>query len=743
MIFDTHAHYDDEQFDGDRDELLKSMPDLGVGTIVDVSATYESCEKVLALAGKYPHVYAAIGVHPDEVGELNEDKIQHMKELCRNKKVVAVGEIGLDYYWDNESHEIQQKWFIRQLELAGEVKKPVIIHSREAAADTMYIMKNYAVHCILVVICIFITVLASVQGTWFMQTLIDGYILPLIGQADPDFSGLLHAIMRVSIFYLIGALASYIYTRIMVNVSQGTLKNLRDDMFTHMEELPIRYFDTHYHGNIMSTYTNDIDTLRQMISQSMPQFLNSIITIVSVFVSMLLLNVPLTIVTLLMIGVTLFATKKIGALSAKYFIAQQKDIATVNGYIEEMMNGQKVVKVFTHEEESIENFNRLNDQLFHSADNANKFGNILMPVNAQIGNISYVLCALVGGVLALNGVGGFTLGKLASFLTYNKSFSQPVNQLSMQLNNIVMALAGSERIFKLLDEEPEVDNGYVTLVRARKENGQIVESKERTGMWAWKHTHQADGSVDYIELKGDVVFDDVNFGYNPDKIVLHNVDLYATLGQKIAFVGSTGAGKTTITNLINRFYDIQDGKIRYDGININKIKKDDLRHSLGIVLQDTHLFTATVMENIRYGKLDATDEEVIAAAKLANADTFIHQLPDGYNTLLTGDGANLSQGQRQLLAIARAAIADPPVLILDEATSSIDTRTEKIVQDGMDKLMAGRTTFVIAHRLSTVKNSDCIIVLEQGRVIERGNHDKLMEEKGKYYQLYTGNLAEG
>lgn len=606
-----------------------------------------------------------------------------------------------------------------------------------------YIMKNYAVHCILVVICIFITVLASVQGTWFMQTLIDGYILPLIGQADPDFSGLLHAIMRVAIFYLIGALASYIYTRIMVNVSQGTLKNLRDDMFTHMEELPIRYFDTHYHGDIMSTYTNDIDTLRQMISQSMPQFLNSIITIVSVFVSMLLLNVPLTIVTLLMIGVTLFATKKIGALSAKYFIAQQKDIATVNGYIEEMMNGQKVVKVFTHEEESIENFNRLNDQLFHSADNANKFGNILMPVNAQIGNISYVLCALVGGVLALNGVGGFTLGKLASFLTYNKSFSQPVNQLSMQLNNIVMALAGSERIFKLLDEEPETDEGYVTLVRARKENGQIVESKERTGMWAWKHTHQADGSVDYIELKGDVVFDDVDFGYNPDKIVLHNVDLYATPGQKIAFVGSTGAGKTTITNLINRFYDIQDGKIRYDGININKIKKDDLRHSLGIVLQDTHLFTATVMENIRYGKLDATDEEVIAAAKLANADTFIHQLPDGYNTLLTGDGANLSQGQRQLLAIARAAIADPPVLILDEATSSIDTRTEKIVQDGMDKLMAGRTTFVIAHRLSTVKNSDCIIVLEQGRVIERGNHDKLMEEKGKYYQLYTGNLAEG
>ena len=606
-----------------------------------------------------------------------------------------------------------------------------------------YIMKNYAVHCVIVVICIFITVLASVQGTWFMQTLIDGYILPLMKQSDPDFSGLAHAILRVAVFYGIGAIAAYIYTRIMVNVSQGTLKHLRDDMFTHMEELPIRYFDTHSHGDIMSTYTNDIDTLRQMISQSMPQFLNSIISIVSVFISMLLLNIPLTLVTLVMVGVTLFATKKIGALSARYFIAQQKDIATVNGYIEEMMNGQKVVKVFTHEEESIADFNRLNDQLFHSADNANKFGNILMPVNAQIGNISYVLCAIVGGILALGGYGGFTLGKLASFLTYNKSFGQPINQLSMQLNNIVMALAGSERIFALLDEQPEVDDGYVTLVRARQENGQIVESKERTGMWAWKHTHQADGSVDYIELKGDVVFDDVDFGYVPEKTVLNNLDLYATPGQKIAFFGSTGAGKTTITNLINRFYDIQDGKIRYDGININKIKKDDLRHSLGIVLQDTHLFTATVMENIRYGKLDATDEEVMAAARLANADTFIQQLPNGYDTLLTGDGANLSQGQRQLLAIARAAIADPPVLILDEATSSIDTRTEKIVQDGMDKLMAGRTTFVIAHRLSTVRNSDCIIVLEQGRVIERGSHDQLIEKHGKYYQLYTGNLAEG
>lgn len=605
-----------------------------------------------------------------------------------------------------------------------------------------YIMKNYAVHCIIVVICIFITVLANVQGTWFMQTLIDGYIVPLMSQANPDFSGLAHAILRVACFYLLGALASYIYSRIMVNVTQGTLRNLRNDMFTHMESLPIRYFDTHSHGDIMSTYTNDIDTLRQMISQSIPQFLNSIIMIVSVFVSMLLLNIPLTVVTLLMVGLTLFATKKIGALSARYFIAQQKDIAAVNGFIEEMMNGQKVVKVFTHEEESIADFNRINDQLFDSANNANKFGNILMPVNAQIGNISYVLCSIVGGILALGGYGGFTLGKLASFLTYNKSFGQPINQLSMQLNNIVMALAGSERIFALLDEEPETDAGYVTLVRAKWENGRLTETAERTGMWAWKHTHQADGSVDYIELKGDVVFDDVDFGYVPEKIVLHNVDLYATPGQKIAFVGSTGAGKTTITNLINRFYDIQDGKIRYDGININKIRKADLRHSLGIVLQDTHLFTATVMDNIRYGKLDATDEEVIAAAKLANADTFIQQLPDGYQTMLTGDGANLSQGQRQLLAIARAAIADPPVLILDEATSSIDTRTEKIVQDGMDKLMAGRTTFVIAHRLSTVRNSDCIIVLEQGRVIERGNHDQLIEKHGKYYQLYTGNLAE-
>ena len=602
-----------------------------------------------------------------------------------------------------------------------------------------YIFSQYLWHVILVVIFIFIGVLANVQGTMFMQTLIDKYIVPMIGAEHPDFGPLAAAIGRVAVFYGIGVISTWAYNRIMVNVTQGTLRNLRNDMFTHMESLPIRYFDTHAHGDIMSIYTNDIDTLRQMISQSMPQFLSSVITIVSVFVSMLILNIPLTLVTLFMVGVMLYATKFFAGTSSRYFIKQQQDLGVVNGYIEEMMEGQKVVKVFCHEEESIKDFNELNDKLFESANKANSFVNYLGPVNGQLGNLSYVACAIVGGILALNGVGGFTLGGLASFLTFNKSFSMPVNQVSQQFNSVVMALAGAQRVFKLLDEEPEKDEGYVTLVNVNKrEDGTLEESEKRTGHWAWKHFHKAEGTTDYIELNGDVVFDGVDFGYTPEKTVLHDVKMYANAGQKIAFVGSTGAGKTTITNLINRFYDIQDGKIRYDGININKIKKADLRRSLGIVLQDTHLFTNTVMENIRYGNLNATDEEVIAAAKLANADGFIRRLPEGYNTLLTGDGANLSQGQRQLLAIARAAVADPPVLLLDEATSSIDTRTERLVQDGMDKLMKGRTTFVIAHRLSTVRNSDCIMVLEQGRIIERGTHDQLIEEQGRYYQLYTG-----
>lgn len=620
--------------------------------------------------------------------------------------------------------------------------KPKIKNPGKLFARLMgFIFKKYLPACIIVVICIFVSVLANVQGTMFTKNLIDDYIVPLLKTGNPDYGPLLAAMGRVAVFYGIGVISTFAYSKIMIYVSQGTIKNLRVELFSHMQDLPIRYFDSHAHGDIMSIYTNDIDTLRQLISQSLPQILNSAITVVSVFVSMVILNIPLTILTIVMVIVTTVVTKKFAGFSSRYFLAQQRDLGKVNGFIEEMLNGQKVVKVFTHEQENIEAFDKINDELFESAYNANMYSNMLGPVNAQIGNLSYVLCALAGGVMALSGFGGLTLGKLASFLTFNKSFNMPISQVSQQFNSIIMALAGCDRIFSLLDKAPETDEGYVTLVNAKEENGKLTETPEHTGLWAWKHTHQADGSVDYKKLEGDVVFDDVDFGYVPEKIVLHDVDLFATPGQKIAFVGTTGAGKTTITNLINRFYDIADGKIRYDGININKIKKADLRHSLGIVLQDTHLFTATVMENIRYGKLDATDDEVYAAARLANADTFIRQLPDGYNTVLTGDGANLSQGQRQLLAIARAAIADPPVLILDEATSSIDTRTERIVQDGMDKLMHGRTTFVIAHRLSTVRNSDCIMVLEQGRIIERGSHDELIAKKGKYYQLYTGKTA--
>lgn len=600
---------------------------------------------------------------------------------------------------------------------------------------------TYPIQLIAVVVLIIISVFANIQGTLFIQHLVDDYIVPMVKNHSRDFGPLAAAMLKVVRFYVIGIVATYTYNLIMVYVGQGMLRKMRGAMFEHMEKLPIRYFDTHAHGDIMSTYTNDIDTLRQMVGQSIPQIINSAMTIIMVFISMITLSIPLTIVTLLMVGVMLFVTANLAKLSGKYFMQQQKDIAAVNGNIEEMMNGQKVVKVFNHEEQAIEKFTELNEQLFDSASKANSYANIMMPANAQIGNVSYVIVAVVGGALALSGATGLTLGKLVSFLTFNKSFNMPINQVSQQFNFIIMAMAGASRIFALLDEEPEVDDGYVMLVNAKEENGQLTETKEHTGLWAWKHYHAAEGTTTYQKLTGKITFDDVDFSYNPDKQILHNITLFGNPGEKIAFVGATGAGKTTIMNLINRFYDIEDGKIRYDDINVNKIKKADLRRSLGIVLQDTHLFTGTVAENIRYGKLDATDEEVIAAAKLANADGFIRKLPQGYDTKLTGDGANLSQGQRQLLAIARAAIADPPALILDEATSSIDTRTEKIVQDGMDKLMHGRTTFVIAHRLSTIRNSDCIMVMENGRIIERGNHDELIAEGGKYYQLYTGKIV--
>jgi ATP-binding cassette subfamily B protein len=602
-----------------------------------------------------------------------------------------------------------------------------------------YVTGKYKAQFLFVLICILISAAVGVVGSLFLQVLIDDYIEPLLAQANPVFDGLLRVIIIMGGIYIIGIIAALLYNRLMVNIAQGVLKEIRDEMFSHMQTLPIKYFDTHTHGDIMSYYTNDTDTLRQMITQSIPQMFSSIITIVAVFFAMITTSIHLTILVIITVIVMMRVTKKIGGNSRIYFIKQQSSLANLNGYIEEMINGQKVVKVFCHEEDAKRDFDVLNNELCNNATEANTFANIFMPIMANIGNLQYVLIAIVGGTLAVNGIGSLTLGGIAAFLQLSKSFTMPISQISQQLNAVVMALAGAERIFELLDEESEEDDGYVTLVNAKYEGEDLVETKQRTEIWAWKHPH-SDGTITYTRLNGDVRFFDVDFGYDESKTILHNIELFAEPGQKIAFVGATGAGKTTITNLINRFYDIADGKIRYDGININKIKKDDLRHSLGIVLQDTNLFTGTVIENIRYGRLDATDEEVFAAAKLANADGFIRRLPDGYNTMLSGNGGNLSQGQRQLLSIARAAVADPPVMILDEATSSIDTRTEAIVQKGMDSLMKGRTVFVIAHRLSTVKNSDVIMVLENGRIIERGSHEKLIDEKGKYYQLYTGNF---
>lgn len=602
-----------------------------------------------------------------------------------------------------------------------------------------YVIKNYKWRFMAVFVLILIAALCMVRFSLFMQTLIDSYVTPLLAAKNPEFSGLAHAIFQLIIIGIIGVASTYTYNRLMVYVGQGTMRRIRIDLFTHMESLPIKYFDTHAHGDIMSIYTNDVDTLRQLIGQSIPQVVNSSFSILTTFVSMLVLNVPLSAMSVFMVIVLLYVARKIAAQSSKYFHDQQNDLGRVNGFIEEMMDGQKVVKVFNHEERAKENFRKLNQELRESATNANIFANILMPVSANIGHFSYVLCAMLGAVLALNGYAGLTLGTLVSFLALNRGFTNPITQISQQINSVVMAMAGADRVFQLLDAESELDEGYVELVNAKEDAaGNLQEVKESTGTWAWKHPHE-DGTVTYHKQEGRITFTDVTFGYNDDKMVLHDINLFAEPGQKIAFVGSTGAGKTTITNLINRFYDIQEGKIHYDGINIRKIKKADLRRSLGIVLQDTHLFTGTVMDNIRYGRLNASDEECIEAAKLANAHDFIKRLPEGYNTILTGDGSNLSQGQRQLLAIARAAVANPPALILDEATSSIDTRTEVHVQEGMDALMKGRTTFVIAHRLSTVRNADCIMVLEQGRIIERGNHDELIAQKARYYQLYTGN----
>lgn len=627
--------------------------------------------------------------------------------------------------------------------MSNEQRKPRVTKDTLATGKRLlgYVLRDYKLRFIGVFFCILMSSIASISVSLSLKFLLDDYIIPLIGKQSPNYTELYRAMAVLGCIFLCGVIATFIYSRLMVYIGQGVLKKVRDEMFEHMQKLPIRYFDQNTNGSIMSLYTNDTDTLRQMISQAIPQVLQSLLTVTVTFISMLVLSPLLTVLAVIMIGVMLFVTKTIGGNSGKYFLSQQLDIAGVTGFVEEHMTGQRVIKVFNHERIAEEEFDKLNEKLFVSASRANTFANMMGPVIGNIGNLQFVLTAVLGGFLSVMGIGGITLGVMASYLQFTKSFTQPFMSIAQQFNSIIMALAGAERIFRLMDEEPELDEGYVTLVNAKKdENGNLTECRERTGLWAWKHPHQSDGTVTYTELKGDVRFFDMTFGYTEEKMVLHDLTLYAKPGQKLAFVGSTGAGKTTITNLINRFYDVQDGKIRYDGININKIKKADLRRSLGIVLQDTHLFTGTIMDNIRYGKLDATDEEIYAAAQLAHADQFIKMLPKGYDTMLTNDGEELSQGQRQLLAIARAAVADPPVLILDEATSSIDTRTEQIVQKGMDNLMKGRTVFVIAHRLSTIRNSDAIMVLEHGRIVERGSHEELIKEKGIYYQLYTGKL---